>query len=77
MRCDKDNPNIYAYTREGEGKKMLILLNFSAIDAQANISADLKNSKLLLSNYAVAPGVQGSTIDMKPYQAAVYELAEQ
>ena len=30
---DKDNSQVYAYTREGEGKKMLILLNFSSKNA--------------------------------------------
>jgi oligo-1,6-glucosidase len=71
---DEANPKVYAYTREGEGKKMLIVLNFSATGASANLGIDLKNSKLLLSNYSDQPGMNGAAITLKPYQAAVYEL---
>jgi oligo-1,6-glucosidase len=73
---DKANPNVYAYTREAEGQTMLILLNFSASRAQANIVADLSNAKLLLSNYDAAPlfTKQKSTITLQPYQAVIYRL---
>jgi oligo-1,6-glucosidase len=49
---DKDNPAIYAYTRELDGKKFLILLNFKNKLATANApSLDLSGAKLLLGNY--------------------------
>ena len=34
---DKNNTKVYAYTREFEGQKMLIVLNFSASTAKAGI----------------------------------------
>jgi oligo-1,6-glucosidase len=46
---DKENPRVYAYIREGEGKKFLILLNFSSKDAQTHIGMSINN--ILLSNY--------------------------
>jgi oligo-1,6-glucosidase len=67
---DKDNPDVYAYTREGYGKKMLILLNFSAHPAAANTGIDLSHGRLLLDNYPDPPG-GGS---LRPFEARVYEF---
>jgi oligo-1,6-glucosidase len=67
---DKDNPSVYAYTRELNGKKFLVLLNFKNKPATANTGADINKAKLLLDNYA-APG-NGQML--KPYEAMVYEM---
>ncbi len=67
---DQDNPNVYAYTRELKGKKMLILLNFKSNIANFNTGIDMSKAKLLLDNYT-KPSV-GNTL--QPYEAAVYEL---
>ena len=67
---DKDNPNIYAYTRELNGKKLLILLNFKSKQATANTGIDLSKAKLLLGNYATPS--TGETL--QPYEALVYEV---
>jgi oligo-1,6-glucosidase len=73
---DKTNPKVYAYTREGEGQKMLIVLNFSASPAQANVRLNIAGATLLLSNYKEAPLLDGakSTLSLKPYQAVIYKL---
>jgi len=73
---DKANPKVYAYTREAEGQTMLILLNFSASPAQANIALNLSSATLLLSNYDEAPllSTGKSKLTLKPYQAVVYKL---
>ena len=67
---DKDNPQVYAYTRELDGKKILVLLNFSPKPATANTNIDLTNSNLLIGNYAAA----NNTTALRPYEAVVYEL---
>jgi len=67
---DKDNPDVYAYTREGYGKKMLILLNFRDHPAAATTGIDLTHAKLLLNNYPDSP----SSDTLRPYEARVYEL---
>ena len=65
---DKDNPNVYAYTREGDGKKMLILLNFSAQNATANLKdMDVSTGNLLLGNYADAKVSK----TLRPYEAMI------
>jgi oligo-1,6-glucosidase len=68
---DKDNPDVYAYTREGYGKKMLILLNFSTRSATATTGIDLSHARLLIDNYPDPPGGD----KLRPYEARVYELA--
>jgi len=67
---DKDNPGIYAYTRELNGKKLLVLLNFKSKAATANTGIDLKKATLLLGNY-VSPS-KGETL--QPYEAVIYQL---
>ena len=73
---DKANPKVYAYTREGEGQRMLVVLNFDTSPAQANLSLDLSHATLLLSNYKEAPLFHKgkSALTLKPYQAVVYRL---
>ena len=73
---DKANPKVYAYTREAEGQRMLVMLNFTSGIAQATISFNLSTAKLLLSNYKEPPAFNkgASSLSLKPYQAAVYKL---
>ncbi len=67
---DKENPDVYAYTREENGVKILVVLNFKSTTAKINTDIDLKNSKVLLGNYADV-SVDGN---LKPYEAVVYKL---
>ncbi|MEP7144799.1 MAG: alpha-glucosidase [Ferruginibacter sp.] len=73
---DKDNANVYAYTREAEGKKMLIVLNFSTGNAQVNIGPGITKAKLLLSNYRDAPlnNAENNYLRLRPYEAIIYQL---
>jgi oligo-1,6-glucosidase len=68
---DKENPKVYAYTREGERKKFLILLNFSATNAQTHV--DLKVQNILLSNYSDIPDriINQAVIELRPYEALI------
>ncbi|MGC4102180.1 glycoside hydrolase family 13 protein [Ferruginibacter sp.] len=67
---DKDNPAVYAYTRELEGKKLLILLNFSSKPATVNTGIDISKAKSLLNNYSTATDAK----QLRPYEAVIYEL---
>jgi len=73
---DKYNPQVYAYIREGEGKKMLILLNFSATEAKTELNLPLAGAKLLLSNYAEEKSLKGNraAIPLRPYEAVIFQL---
>jgi len=46
---DSENKNIYAYTRELNGEKLLILLNFSSQKATVKTGLDTKKAKLLIT----------------------------
>ncbi len=67
---DKDNPNVYAYTRDLDGKKLLIVLNFRKTASTVNTGIDISKSKILLSNYLL-PATDAT---LRPYEAVVYEL---
>ena len=65
---DKENPNVFAYTRELKGKKMLIILNFSNINASLKTDIDIKKAKVLSNNYT------STSTELLPYQAIIYQL---
>lgn len=67
---DKDNPSVYAYTRELDGKKMLVLLNFTSKEANVKSGIDLNKAKILISNYNAASVSE----NLKPYEAVILQL---
>jgi oligo-1,6-glucosidase len=67
---DKNNPDVYAYTRELDGKKFLIMLNFKSKTSTLKSDLDITHAKLLLDNYS---GPTKSKT-LKAYEAVVYEL---
>lgn len=69
---DKENPKVFAFTRELEGKKMLVLLNFSADNATVNIEIDMNNSKIISSNYFNLDLINNSIL--RPYEALIIEI---
>jgi oligo-1,6-glucosidase len=73
---DKNNPDVYAYTREEAGRKLLIVLNFSSTSSEANLGINVVNAKLLLNNYKDAPvnNISQSVIRLRPYEAVIYQL---
>lgn len=67
---DKDNPDCYAFTRELDGRKLLILLNFTKKPAQFKLPFSLNSAKTLICNYAEP----GKNNELKPYEARILEL---
>jgi oligo-1,6-glucosidase len=67
---DAENPNVFAYTRELKGVKLLIILNFTDKNATLKIDLDLKNAKLILSNYKDLT----MDVNLKPYESVIYKL---
>lgn len=72
---DRNNQKVYAYTRDEKSHRFLILLNFSAQNAQTDSGLDLKNSELLLCNYKKAPArPTSSAMTLRPYEALIFQL---
>jgi oligo-1,6-glucosidase len=67
---DASNPQVYAYTREWEGKRYLVLLNFSNTAAEVKTGIDLSKAKLLINNYGKA--ANGNSL--RPFEAAIYQI---
>ncbi|MFZ1527689.1 MAG: alpha-glucosidase [Ferruginibacter sp.] len=67
---DAENPDVFAYIRELNSKKFLVLLNFRKTRSSTNTGLDISKAKLLIGNYTDA-SKDGS---LKPYEAAVYEI---
>jgi oligo-1,6-glucosidase len=67
---DKTNEDVYAYTREQDGKKFLVLLNFKNKMGKANTGINVANAKRILGNYSNSAN-DGS---LQPYEAIIYEL---
>ncbi len=67
---DEENPNVYAYTRELDDRKLLILLNFTEKESAVTTDLDIERAKVLLGNYS-APSIDGK---LKPYEAVILEF---
>ncbi|MGO4817548.1 glycoside hydrolase family 13 protein [Flavobacterium sp. W22_SRS_FP1] len=69
---DRENPNVYSYTRELNGKKLLILLNFTDKIADYNLNLNLGNLEIILNNYNDYKKLKNSLL--RPYEAMIIEL---
>ena len=69
---DQKNPNVFAYTREENGKKLLVLLNFTEKNASYNIGISTANSKIILDNYSKNKKIKNNTL--RPYEAVILVL---
>ncbi|MBF2708849.1 glycoside hydrolase family 13 protein [Flavobacterium soyangense] len=72
MLLDRENPKVFAFTRELEGKKILVLLNFSADNATVNTGIDPKNYKIINSNYIYLDSIKNAIL--RPYEALIIEI---
>lgn len=66
-----ENETVYAYTRELNEKKMLILLNFSTENTSIEIPEKLKDLKLVKNNLSDLE-LENSKVTLKPYQALIF-----
>ncbi len=71
---DKDNPSVYAYTRELDGKKFLVLLNFTSKPQNVETGISIGQVKEVIRNYPETSEIQ--TKRLRPYEAIVYEVVK-
>jgi oligo-1,6-glucosidase len=67
---DEKNPDIFSYTRELNGKKILVMLNFTKNTAKVDTAISLAKAKLLLGNYAKTK----ISKTLRPYEAVIIAL---
>ncbi|MCG9973229.1 glycoside hydrolase family 13 protein [Christiangramia crocea] len=68
-----DHEQVYAYSRELEGQKMLVLLNFSKHSANIELPENFSLNNLLINNLEELDR-EGSQIKLKAYQAVIFDL---
>lgn len=69
---DRENPNVFAYTRELKEKKVLVLLNFSDKQSSFNVEILTSKSKIILDNYTNTKNLKKHIL--RPYEAVIIEL---
>ena len=70
---EEEHPEIYAYTREMQGKKMLVLLNFSPQASTIQLAEVASIQNTLINNYN-SIDLKENTICLSPYQAIIFNL---
>lgn len=65
---DLENESVFAYSRELNDQKLLILVNFKESEAGVKVPFDLNEAKFLFGNYDEFNGI------LMPYQAVILEL---
>lgn len=69
---DKENPSVFAFTRELNDKKILVLLNFSEKESTFNIALPTSKFKIILDNYSSTKEIKKNTL--RPYEAVIIEI---
>lgn len=71
-----DHEQIYAYVRELEGERWLVVLNVSDQDTTFELpeSVSFNSNEVILANYTINETGNISSFLMKPYEARIYRL---
>lgn len=69
---DKENPDVFAYLRELDGKRILVLLNFTNKNTSYNLNLKLGKNEVLLNNYNDTTKVKNNTL--RPYESLVIAI---
>lgn len=69
---DMENDSIFAYTREFDGRKLLVLINFKENEAEAKTGIEMSKTKVVFGNYSES----STNGKLKPFEAVIYELTE-
>ena len=72
LLCE-DDENIFAYVRELNGDKILVVCNFYDKDVEFKFDGDFNYSKVLLSNYNDSSKMI-EKLKLRPYEAIMYRI---
>ena len=71
---DRDNPEVFAYTRSLSGRTLMVALSFSTAGGRTALPAGYTAGATLINNLQSSP-VRGGSLVLEPYQAIVLELS--
>ena len=69
------HPQVYAYWREDQQQKLLIILNFSSKRVEFRPEVKEEQLKVLLGNYGDNP-VWDKTLELRPYEALIFGITD-
>jgi oligo-1,6-glucosidase len=72
---DRENPEVFAYTRSLDGRTLMVALSFSPVGGRTAVPVGYTAGRVLVNNLAMSP-VQGARLVLQPYQAVVLELGQ-
>ena len=72
LLCE-DDKNIFAYTRELNGDKILVVCNFYEKEVEFKYDKEFKNAEILLSNYNDS-SLAIDKLKLRPYEAIMYRV---
>ena len=69
-----DDKQVFAYERNYNGQKMIVLCNFYPTQCEVELPHDLSAYKCILNNYKnnCSDSVKNKKIALKPYETAVF-----
>jgi oligo-1,6-glucosidase len=70
---DRENPEVYAYTRSLGGRTLMVALSFSPAGGGTALPPEFTSGRILMNNLAGSP-LRGARLALQPYQAVVLEL---
>jgi alpha-glucosidase len=71
----EQDTQIYAYTRESENEKVIVISNITGEKAAFSVEGiELKHDQLLLANYKVAPHGTINECMLQPFETRVYRI---
>ncbi|MRG84755.1 alpha,alpha-phosphotrehalase [Salinibacillus xinjiangensis] len=72
----EDDPNVFAYTRNGQGEKLVVVSNFYDEEIKVNLPIEnIDQSRLLLSNYSDSEPLS-QQLSLRPYESLIYYISE-
>jgi oligo-1,6-glucosidase/glucan 1,6-alpha-glucosidase len=71
---NENDENIFAYTRQLDNEKLLVVANFTCNEVIYNNSLEINESELIVSNYENS-GHIAEKVKLRPYEAIVYRIS--
>lgn len=67
-----EHPSVYAYSRELDDKKALVVCNLKGHDVEMALGQDFYKAQFVLGNYANSSKELAETFTLKPYECRIY-----